>query len=158
MNAQIGKLYESRTLATFVNLSFSLSTTKQTNDHGIDLYGFWRLGSRKVPVIFQCKCESRPTPTNYIREFEGALSRRPGGTVGFMVAKKGYSRNSIEYFGASVFPIVLVGMSEQGLIEGFLVNQQTSRLLPKLTSGIKRDGDGSASLVVMYRNKILYES
>ncbi|KAI9336841.1 hypothetical protein DFJ73DRAFT_616027, partial [Zopfochytrium polystomum] len=89
------------------------------NDHGIDLRGSWDAALEpaasakaastiptSLPVIVQCKHESRKFGPANVREFEGVMMREPPGTVGVLATNNGFSDAAKTRVFSSQFPLL----------------------------------------------------
>ncbi|KAK9378341.1 uncharacterized protein V2V93DRAFT_376395 [Kockiozyma suomiensis] len=85
----VGTLYEYVTLEALRSAArMSLERCGGTGDEGVDLRGEMRIANgSKIPVIVQCKSESKKPGVRHIRELEGACANSSQDTLAMLAAK-----------------------------------------------------------------------
>ena len=104
MNAvQKGLLLELKLVDILGTCSKITHRTGGANDRGIDIRGFLNLG---LVYICQCKNSKLKLSTKHLRELEGSLSNQSEKTLGIMATTTGWTKNSLQMFHHSKFPLV----------------------------------------------------
>ena len=156
-----GILFENETLNTLKNYNFEIKKTKTSHDNGIDFYGHWifKNSNNKFKVIGSVKNESKKIGTNYIREFNGVLSKHENESnlIGIFVSKSGYSNFAINEMKKSNIPLILCKIKDDQ-INFFLMNSISTKLLsPILNIGIERSEIDNKQMIFyeLYNNKLI---
>lgn len=151
-----GLSFEELTIELLGPLNFFLRRTGSAGDGGIDFRGHWRrpqeelqreqeryLEEDDVPIVGQCKNESKKLGAVRIREFEAVLLREPR-SVGVFASATGYSSTALAHFQSSPVPLILTTISPSS-IETFQMNRAASEAIPSVQFGFRFEYEPSGS-------------
>ena len=129
----IGRAFEERAISLLSATGLDLRATGGAFDGGIDFRGFLGpTGTRRLPVVGQCKAEARKCGARYLRDFEGVLAREAR-CLGVYVVLAGFSPLAQRHFLGSTWPLLLVRATDR--LESLQVNSAAQALVPGLTVG-----------------------
>ncbi len=104
---ELGTQYELRTIEVLKKYAFELRHTGGRSDGGIDLVGNWLIpGIPKIPIIVQCKNITSKLGPVMVREVEGVIAGRQGGTLGILVCSQSASDASRQRIELSNWPFI----------------------------------------------------
>ena len=105
----IGTQFEISTLHILSRYGFSLRRIGGANDKGIDLCGHFLIpnSNKRVPILVQCKMESKKIGPKYIRELSGVLASHTPQTLGLFASHSPFSQQALFTFNSSPFPLIV---------------------------------------------------
>ncbi|CCG81313.1 Uncharacterized protein C824.03c, mitochondrial [Taphrina deformans PYCC 5710] len=154
-----GTLFEYTVLEALAPLSFRIHRTGGADDKGVDLRGTWVFPDREpVPVVIQCKNETKKVGPRYIREMCG-IPASPE-TVLVLASTSQYTPKALQFFMASQRPIclfVIESFDQGGTMKQLIWNNAASTTLSGLEVRAFHEKE-EIRLRVMYNNKSLKPS
>ncbi|CAB4395561.1 unnamed protein product [Rhizophagus irregularis] len=131
-----GTLYEYETISCLQkNFGMITSRVGGASDSGIDFRGGWNLpNGQKLKLVGQCKNYSNKCPPSSVRELEGVVSGLTSeNTFGILSSKSGFSHEAINRFKASVCPLIMVSVINNGKkCKSFVWNKSCEKFLDGL--------------------------
>ncbi|EXX51128.1 uncharacterized protein OCT59_007842 [Rhizophagus irregularis] len=136
-----GTLYEYETISCLQkNFGMITSRVGGASDSGIDFRGGWNLpNGQKLKLVGQCKNYSNKCPPSSVRELEGVVSGLTSeNTFGILSSKSGFSDEAINRFKASVCPLIMVSVINNGKkCKSFVWNKSCEKFLDGLDVTMK---------------------
>eukprot|EP01138_Halocafeteria_seosinensis_P000674 gb/GECG01000690.1/.p1 GENE.gb/GECG01000690.1/~~gb/GECG01000690.1/.p1 ORF type:complete len:219 (+),score=26.77 gb/GECG01000690.1/:1-657(+) len=181
---ETGSTFESTVQERLKRWGINLTKTGGPNDKGIDLEGVWALNSNEsqetvstgIPVVIQCKNETKKTGVGELRSLEGALTHRKHRTrrniqqnaLGIFASSSGFTKPAIELHSTLQTPMALCDIDISGRISQFLMNNAAQALLPELTVvdsrqlahlssiGTQDTDTDNMGIAIAYRGRLFY--
>ena len=156
----VGTLYEYTVAAVLARYNLVLHRCGGGDDKGIDLRGSWALPSGdKLPVIAQCKAESRKLGPRHVREIEGASLMESRDTLAILVTLLDYTKAAQRQVMSSSRPLALCVINQNARLSHMVWNAPATELIgPGLsvqTRHFASDIDVPQELVLTYEGRLL---
>jgi len=166
---QLGFEYEKKVVQILnKNYSFQLKTTsKQSHDQGIDFVGslivsHWK--NLNVPILGQCKRESKPIGVKYVRQLQGTLSQFNNEQfdtnytqvnnkyIGVLISNSGYSIYAVRLAQQCSDGIILCTLNDDDemLVYFNMNNAAKEQIGPQFIASSERSLNNAVNGIVFY--------
>ena len=126
----VGTLYEYTVATILARYNMSLHRCGGGDDKGIDLRGSWSLPSGdKLPVIAQCKAESRKLGPRHVRELEGASLMESSHTLAILATLLDYTKAAQRQVMSSSRPLALCVINHDARLSHLVWNAPAAELI-----------------------------
>jgi hypothetical protein len=127
---ELGRLFERETRKCLEKYRIQFNKIHgKAGDEGVDLWGTWKLPTRDLQVMVQCKNTKSPISPSTMREWCGTKPTVDG--LRILASRKLPSKAAFHDFQRSEYPMAVMTL-ENSQLTGFILNQHAMNLIPEL--------------------------